>query len=196
MSGQACLLELPAGGQPWNRTRQSTAYQTVPVNQLGRCPLAEDGGVEPRAPRGTPLAFKARCRTGGASSIDFEEGGRLERHGVTRASASNGARRPVRFTFRALGGSRTLTSEDTRSWGVRGCQLRHQRLDRRIAPGSAKILVCSAGVEPATDGYSSRPLYRSWSTSTRAAARCRPGSSAVRKRSRSRARRRRCLPWI
>jgi hypothetical protein len=28
-----------------------------------------------------------------------EEGGLLERHGVTRASASNGARHPVRFTF-------------------------------------------------------------------------------------------------
>ena len=29
-----------------------------------------------------------------------------------------------------------------------------------------RFLVCSAGVEPATDGSSSRPLYRSWSTST------------------------------
>src|ERR1700722_15370476 len=28
------------------------------------------------------------------------------------------------------------------------------------------FLVCSAGVEPATDGSSSRPLYLSWSTST------------------------------
>ena len=29
-----------------------------------------------------------------------------------------------------------------------------------------RFLVCSAGVEPATDGSSSRPLYLSWSTST------------------------------
>ncbi len=38
-----------------------------------------------------------------------EEGERLERYGVTRASASNGARRPVRFTFRmaASGDRRT-----------------------------------------------------------------------------------------
>lgn len=28
------------------------------------------------------------------------------------------------------------------------------------------MLVCSAGVEPATDDSSSRPLYQSWSTST------------------------------
>ena len=31
---------------------------------------------------------------------------------------------------------------------------------------SACFLVCSAGVEPATDDYSSRPLYLGWSTST------------------------------
>jgi hypothetical protein len=35
---------------------------------------------------------------------------------------------PVQFTFRTLAGSRTRTSEDTHSWGVRGYQLRHQRI--------------------------------------------------------------------
>jgi hypothetical protein len=40
---------LPASGQPWNRTRPLTAYQTVPVNQLGRCPRS--GRRRRRAPR-------------------------------------------------------------------------------------------------------------------------------------------------
>lgn len=40
---------LPASGQPWNRTRPLTAYQTVPVNQLGRCPRS--GRWRCRAPR-------------------------------------------------------------------------------------------------------------------------------------------------
>lgn len=37
-------------------------------------------------------------------------------------------------------------------------------LSRRESEG--RFLVCSAGVEPATDDSSSRPLYQSWSTST------------------------------
>jgi hypothetical protein len=86
-----------------------------------------------------------------------EEGGLLESHGVTRASASNGARlacpvhlpqgserghanRAVRADRGggdspaspcAPGGSRTRTPEDTGSWDRRGYQLRHQRINAR-----------------------------------------------------------------
>ena len=47
-------------------------YQSGPFNQLGRARGAEGGGVEPRGLM-TARAFKARCRAGGAPSIDFSE---------------------------------------------------------------------------------------------------------------------------
>lgn len=45
----------------------ATALSGRPLRPAGSWP-AEGGGVEPRAPCGTPLAFKASCRAGGAPS--------------------------------------------------------------------------------------------------------------------------------
>jgi len=100
-------------GRPPTRFRDGACHlagslstSALPPDAHGR-EMAEDGVVEthPGGPAAfqtvtAPWRFRPPC----------EEGGRLERHGVTRASLSGRARHPGRFTFRTSRGIRTRTT--------------------------------------------------------------------------------------
>ncbi len=133
--GQALLpTELSRRGwPPGSRTQQLPLYQSGPLHRLGSgqrkrresnpqgrsSPVFETGSVnrsDSLSMRGwwtdrtsaglmarPPVSSRAPCHS---VNHPCEEGGRLERHGVNRASLSGRARRPGRFTFHgAVGGT-------------------------------------------------------------------------------------------
>ena len=95
------------------RSNRSPGTSRCPIRFRGRRPhpggftlhgrKTENSNLRALRP---PLAFQAVAAPW-RLHLPCEEGGRLERHGVTRASLSGRARRPGRFTFHgAAGGDR------------------------------------------------------------------------------------------
>jgi hypothetical protein len=177
--------------------------------------MAEDGELESHGDE-PPPGF----RPGPAAWLvhpPCEEGGRLERHGVTRASASNGARHacPVHLPKCRTTDSNRDPPRPKRGastcWASSACTTTSLlgesnpgclRTEEACLPLPLSRRQC-VGMIPGVLGGSrtrNRRLQAALSTSVgvrarRAAARCRPGPSAVRKRSRSRARRHGFRGW-